>query len=402
MRRAKDTGTVIAPLAVGAVAIVCCAGLPAVAGVFAGVTLAATLGVGGGLVALITVVAATVLMLRGATPSLLSACTEAEPVRIEVLYFDGCPNHEALLPRLREILSRTDNATPIDLRRIPDDETARRERFLGSPTVRIDGCDVEPDADRRTDYGLKCPPLSDARRPIGTAGGGVATCGTAHGQRGRRLTVDLDGLLGAGSGAGQSFADRAAALAQPERALYGRILEYFIEAEPLQPASPVGRRSGAADRRRSRPDRHPRSRHVRLPVLRAADATPESLCMTGAATTRCAPSTRSESPTCSANVGKSERANPTVAGSFASLSTPRASPPGRLRRRSRWPRSATVCCLAQSACPHINLFAAPDAATRYLDDHALQGSILSIADATAAGKRLFGDLLNQPTNTPAG
>ena len=31
-----------------------------------------------------------------------------------------------------------------------------RERFLGSPTVRIDGKDVEPGADRRTGYGLKC------------------------------------------------------------------------------------------------------------------------------------------------------------------------------------------------------------------------------------------------------
>jgi hypothetical protein len=64
MRRAKDTSTVLAPLAVGAVAIVCCAGLPALAAVFAGLTLATILGVGGGLVALIAVVAGTVAILR--------------------------------------------------------------------------------------------------------------------------------------------------------------------------------------------------------------------------------------------------------------------------------------------------------------------------------------------------
>jgi hypothetical protein len=64
MRRAKDTGTVLAPLAVGAVAILCCARLPALAGVFAGVTLATILGVGGRLVALIAAVAGTVLILR--------------------------------------------------------------------------------------------------------------------------------------------------------------------------------------------------------------------------------------------------------------------------------------------------------------------------------------------------
>jgi hypothetical protein len=42
---------------------------------------------------------------------------------------------------------------------------------------------------------------------------------------------------------------------------------------------------------------------------------------------------------------------------------------------------------------HINLFASPAAATRYLDAHALQGSILSIGDAATAGRWLFGDVL---------
>lgn len=27
------------------------------------------------------------------------------PAKVEVLYFDGCPNHGALLPRLRELLA---------------------------------------------------------------------------------------------------------------------------------------------------------------------------------------------------------------------------------------------------------------------------------------------------------
>ncbi len=50
-------------------------------------------------------------------------------------------------------------------------------------------------------------------------------------------------------------------------------------------------------------------------------------------------------------------------------------------------------CLAQSACPHLNLFAGPDAAARYLDTNGMQGSVLSIADAALAGRWLFGDLL---------
>jgi hypothetical protein len=64
MRRAKDTGTLLAPVAVAAFAIVCCASLPVLAGVFAGLTLAAILGVGGGLIALIAVLTGIVLVLR--------------------------------------------------------------------------------------------------------------------------------------------------------------------------------------------------------------------------------------------------------------------------------------------------------------------------------------------------
>jgi hypothetical protein len=77
-------------------------------------------------------------------------------VTIELLYFDGCPNHEALLPRLREIVGDSDVSAEVDLRRISDDNAAQRERFLGSPTVRVDGHDVEPGAERRSDFGMKC------------------------------------------------------------------------------------------------------------------------------------------------------------------------------------------------------------------------------------------------------
>jgi hypothetical protein len=77
-------------------------------------------------------------------------------VTVEVLYFDGCPNHEALLPRLRELLDEAQLPAQIELRRVPDEAAAERERFLGSPTVRVDGHDVEPGADQRDDFGLKC------------------------------------------------------------------------------------------------------------------------------------------------------------------------------------------------------------------------------------------------------
>ena len=77
-------------------------------------------------------------------------------MRVEILYFDGCPNHEALVPHLRELLVSAGAPPHIDLIRVESAAAAARERFLGSPTVRVDGKDVEPGADERADFGLKC------------------------------------------------------------------------------------------------------------------------------------------------------------------------------------------------------------------------------------------------------
>jgi hypothetical protein len=77
-------------------------------------------------------------------------------ITIEVIYFDGCPNHEQLLAYLPRLLEREHISAEIVLRNIPDAATAVKERFLGSPTVRRDGHDIDPGAGLRDDYGLKC------------------------------------------------------------------------------------------------------------------------------------------------------------------------------------------------------------------------------------------------------
>ena len=74
-------------------------------------------------------------------------------MKVELLYFDGCPSHERLLPRLRELVHEAGIADEVAVRRIESPEAAVAERFLGSPTVRVNGVDV---ADRRGDFGLKC------------------------------------------------------------------------------------------------------------------------------------------------------------------------------------------------------------------------------------------------------
>ena len=79
----------------------------------------------------------------------------AEPsVTLEVLYFDGCQSHEELLPVLRELAR--EHGLALTERRIKSTTDAERARFLGSPSVRVNGVDIEPGAAERSDFGLKC------------------------------------------------------------------------------------------------------------------------------------------------------------------------------------------------------------------------------------------------------
>lgn len=77
-------------------------------------------------------------------------------IRIRLLYIDGCPNHRELAARLRGLLDAAGVDAAIELRRVGSEEDARRLRFLGSPTIRVDGRDVEPGAEHRHDWGLTC------------------------------------------------------------------------------------------------------------------------------------------------------------------------------------------------------------------------------------------------------
>ncbi len=90
------------------------------------------------------------------------------PVTIEVLYFDGCPHRGALVARLRELMSELGVDAAVKLTRVASVKSAEQRRFLGSPTLRIDGQDVEPAARSRTDFGLHCRLYASATGLRGT------------------------------------------------------------------------------------------------------------------------------------------------------------------------------------------------------------------------------------------
>lgn len=76
--------------------------------------------------------------------------------RVEILYFDGCPNHEPARALVERVAAELRVEPVIELVEVVDADAAVELRFLGSPTIRVDGHDVEPGADERHEFVLSC------------------------------------------------------------------------------------------------------------------------------------------------------------------------------------------------------------------------------------------------------
>jgi hypothetical protein len=64
-------------------------------------------------------------------------------MRIEFFYWEGCASHPEALESLRQLLDERGIEAEIELREIHTDEDAEAVGFPGSPTIRIDGRDVD-------------------------------------------------------------------------------------------------------------------------------------------------------------------------------------------------------------------------------------------------------------------
>jgi hypothetical protein len=75
---------------------------------------------------------------------------------VEVLTFAGCPNRDAAIALVERVREQLGSNAEVQVIEVPDQQTAEQVRFLGSPTIRVDGHDIEPDADRCHDYVHAC------------------------------------------------------------------------------------------------------------------------------------------------------------------------------------------------------------------------------------------------------
>ena len=75
---------------------------------------------------------------------------------VQILFFQGCPHHEQAHELVEQVARELGMQPEIALVEVPDGETAAELRFLGSPTIRVDGRDVEPGAGERQEFALSC------------------------------------------------------------------------------------------------------------------------------------------------------------------------------------------------------------------------------------------------------
>jgi hypothetical protein len=75
-------------------------------------------------------------------------------MKVEILYFDGCPSWQEGLANVEAALLKEKLPGKVDLVLVKDNQQAETLRFLGSPSFRINGIDLWPE--ERSQYALSC------------------------------------------------------------------------------------------------------------------------------------------------------------------------------------------------------------------------------------------------------
>lgn len=82
-------------------------------------------------------------------------------MKVEVLYFAGCPNHKPAVDRVCEALRSEGMPGLVEEIEVYDDAQAKALKFLGSPSIRVNGIDIEPSARAEHSFALACRTYSD-------------------------------------------------------------------------------------------------------------------------------------------------------------------------------------------------------------------------------------------------
>ena len=77
-------------------------------------------------------------------------------MNIQLFYFDGCPSYERALSNLNEAMRQQGSNDSVEMVRATSAEDAHAKQFLGSPTIRVNGTDLEVPSVHERSFGLGC------------------------------------------------------------------------------------------------------------------------------------------------------------------------------------------------------------------------------------------------------
>lgn len=77
-------------------------------------------------------------------------------MKIEFLYWEDCPSHPEAMELLEAVLRDRGLAAEVEVRHVASQEEAEAYDFHGSPTIRVDGRDVDPEGAASERVALAC------------------------------------------------------------------------------------------------------------------------------------------------------------------------------------------------------------------------------------------------------
>jgi hypothetical protein len=77
-------------------------------------------------------------------------------MNVDILFFEGCPNHEPALEFLHEVIADLGIDAVLNHVEVRTSDDVERLGFLGSPTIRVNGEDIEPERRGDTNFAMSC------------------------------------------------------------------------------------------------------------------------------------------------------------------------------------------------------------------------------------------------------
>jgi hypothetical protein len=338
--------------------------------------------------------------------------------RVEILYFDGCPNHEAARALIERAAAELSIDAQIELVRVDHAEAAAELEFLGSPTIRVDGRDVEPGAAQRHEFVFSCRVYRGERglggqpdeawiRSALTEAAQVSEDGTGPSRARAQLPAGVATVLAAAEiPASKLGSARRARLSEPERELYFWILRRFATngrpsgTETRETAARLGFEVEEALASRAREDLVHRGSDGEITVAYpfSGRETAHRVRFPGGHEVHamCAIDALGIAPMFEQTI-QIRSDDPVTGEAFQA----EVAPDGR----ATWePCTAVVvagvldrqgdsCC---GCCPVLNFFVSEDTAQRWLSEHPqVSGQVITVKDAVASGRAVFRDVFQK-------